>query len=100
FVGAWQNPDKWYRMATILSASSIVITAVYILRAAGKTVMGPLGKDEWQDLKDAKWYEKTASVVLLSGILLIGMAPFLLNKLIMPATVHIIQKINEQVLAL
>lgn len=95
FVGAWQNPDKWYRMATILSASSIVITAVYILRAAGKTVMGKLGNDEWQELHDAKWYEKTASVVLLSGILLIGMAPFLLNKLIMPATIHIIQKINE-----
>jgi NADH-quinone oxidoreductase subunit M len=44
FMGSWQNPDKWYRLATILACASIVVTAVYILRAAGKTVMGPIGK--------------------------------------------------------
>jgi NADH-quinone oxidoreductase subunit M len=41
FMGSWQNPDGWYRLATILACASIVVTAVYILRAAGKTVMGP-----------------------------------------------------------
>jgi len=39
-----QNPDKWYRLATILACASIVVTAVYILRAAGKTVMGPISE--------------------------------------------------------
>ena len=35
FMGSWQNPDQWYRLATILACASIVVTAVYILRAAG-----------------------------------------------------------------
>src|SRR5690606_26461047 len=42
FVGSWQNPDTWYRFATILACASIVVTAVYILRATGKTIMGPM----------------------------------------------------------
>jgi NADH-quinone oxidoreductase subunit M len=36
FMGSWQNPDKLYRLATILACASIVVTAVYILRATGK----------------------------------------------------------------
>src|SRR5215212_904539 len=39
FMGSWQNPDAMYRLATILACASIVVTAVYILRAAGKTIM-------------------------------------------------------------
>src|SRR6476660_4986346 len=33
FMGSWQNPDTLYRVATILACASIVVTAVYILRA-------------------------------------------------------------------
>jgi NADH-quinone oxidoreductase subunit M len=36
FMGSWQNPDGAYRFATILSGASIVVTAVYILRATGR----------------------------------------------------------------
>ena len=42
FMGSWQNPDTLYRIATILSCASIVVTAVYILRAVGQAIMGPL----------------------------------------------------------
>src|ERR1035437_10031078 len=38
FMGSWQNPDAWYRTATILACASIVVTAVYILRAVGQAV--------------------------------------------------------------
>jgi NADH-quinone oxidoreductase subunit M len=31
-----------YHLATILACASIVITAVYILRATGQTIMGPV----------------------------------------------------------
>ena len=37
FMGSWQNPDKWYRLATILACASIVVTAVYILKAKPAT---------------------------------------------------------------
>ncbi len=92
FMGGWQNPDKLYRIATILACASIVVTAVYILRAAGKTVMGPL-QQEFSGLKDASWNEKLAAGLLITGIVLIGTAPFLFNQLINPDTQLIMNKV-------
>ncbi|MEN9686138.1 MAG: hypothetical protein RLZZ28_1924 [Bacteroidota bacterium] len=94
FMGSWQNPDGWYRLATILACASIVVTAVYILRAAGKTVMGPLN-DTYASLTDASWNEKTAAAILVLGIVLIGVAPFLINDLITPGTDTIMLQLGK-----
>ena len=91
FVGSWQNADKLYRIATILSCASIVVTAVYILRATGKTIFGPMTDSHHLALTDATWTEKTASILLMVGILAIGMAPFWLTNLIAPVSNDIIQ---------
>lgn len=93
FMGSWQNPDTGYRVATVLACASIVVTAVYILRAAGKTVMGPTPAG-YASLPDAKWYERSAAIVLMIGILLMGLAPFLMNQLIGGAVEHISQQVN------
>ncbi len=85
FMGSWQNPDGAYRLATVLSGASIVVTAVYILRATGRAIMGPIS-NEHALLTDATWNEKLAAVLLIAGILIIGLAPFLINHLIMPST--------------
>ncbi|TDH29260.1 NADH-quinone oxidoreductase subunit M [Segetibacter sp. 3557_3] len=92
FMGAWQNPDKWYRLATILACASIVVTAVYILRATGKTIMGPMSST-YENLVDAKWNERLAAALLIAGILLIGLAPFLINQLISPGTEVIMNRV-------
>lgn len=94
FMGAWQNPDGWYRLATILACASIVVTAVYILRAVGKTVMGPITNQQYLGLVDATWNEKLAGGILLIGIIAIGVAPFWLNQLITPGAeqiMHVLQ---------
>ena len=93
FMGAWQNPDGWYRIATILACASIVVTAVYILRAAGKTVMGPITDTHYLHLKDAGWNEKFAAALLIIAILVIGLAPFWLTDLIGSGTDAIMSKI-------
>ncbi|HEY0356754.1 MAG TPA: NADH-quinone oxidoreductase subunit M, partial [Flavisolibacter sp.] len=93
FMGSWQNPDTLYRVATILATASIVVTAVYILRATGKTVMGPMSS-AYVQLKDASWNEKLAAGVLIGGIVLMGIAPFLVNELINPGTEIIMSKIS------
>lgn len=85
FMGSWERPDTFSRVATILSCLSLVVTAVYILRAITKTAMGPL-KEEFNNLTDAAWNEKLAAVILVVGILAVGTAPFWLNDLINPAT--------------
>lgn len=93
FVGAWQNADAFHRIATIAACLSIVVTAVYILRAVGQTAMGPI-KESFTNLPDAAWNEKLAAIILIVGILAIGLAPFWLNDLIKPSAEIIIQKIQ------
>src|SRR6185436_7127553 len=92
FMGGWsrQGSDNFYRIATIIACASIVVTAVYILRAVGKAIMGPLATNGHSLLTDAKWNERWAAALLIIGILAIGIAPFWLNDLLSPATETII----------
>ncbi len=92
FMGSWENPDPLRRIATIAACLSIVVTAVYILRAIGQTAMGPL-KEGYQNLTDAKWNEKLAAIILIAGIIAIGIAPYWLNELVNPATELIKEKL-------
>jgi NADH-quinone oxidoreductase subunit M len=92
FMGSWQHPDTFRRVATILACLSIVVTAVYILRAVTKTAMGPLTAG-FEELKDATWNEKLAALILIAGIIAIGVAPFWLNELVSPGAEIIMQKI-------
>ncbi len=103
FMGSWQRADAFYRIATIVSAASIVVTAVYILRAVGSVINGPLKVPEqnspllWGGVgggADARWNERSAAVLLLVGILLMGLVPFWLTDLINPGTEVIMQKIG------
>ncbi len=99
FMGSWQNPDKWFRLATILACASIVVTAVYILRAAGQTIMGPMVNKEHELLTDASWNEKFAAILLIVGIVVVGIAPFWLIDLIQPGTEIIMSKLGAIALA-
>jgi NADH-quinone oxidoreductase subunit M len=71
-----------------------VVTAVYILRATGRAIMGPISA-EHALLSDATWNEKLAEVLLIIGILIIGLAPFLINHLIMPSTDDIMLQMGK-----
>lgn len=92
FMGSWQHPDTFRRVATVLACLSIVVTAVYILRAITKTAMGPL-KEGFELLTDATWNEKLAALILIAGIIAIGVAPFWLNNLVAPGADVIMQKL-------
>ncbi|MBK8519819.1 MAG: NADH-quinone oxidoreductase subunit M [Ferruginibacter sp.] len=94
FMGSWQHPDTFRRVATILACLSIVVTAVYILRAVTKTAMGPLTAG-FEELKDASWNEKLAALILIAGIIAIGVAPFWLNDLVSPGAEVIMQKLSR-----
>ena len=74
---------------------SIVVTAVYILRASGMSLMGVIKNKKFESLTDATWNEKAAATLLIAGILIIGLSPFLLNDLITPGTKQIMQNVNR-----
>jgi NADH-quinone oxidoreductase subunit M len=82
FVGAFQHEDWFYRIATVIAVSSIVVTAVYILRVVGKILMGPVQDESYASLPKAQWFEKIATVTLILGILIIGLMPLWLSDMI------------------
>ena len=93
FVGGWEKIDWFHRAATLAGAFSIVVTAVYILRAVGRTAMGPIQGAHAQ-LTDANWNEKAAAIILVLAILAIGIAPNWLVALLEPGSAHMINRIN------
>ena len=97
FMGSWQNPDTFSRLATVLACASIVVTAVYILRATGSTGMGPIKNKEFLTFKDASWNERLASVTLIVCILAIGIAPFWLSDLVSADTQLIMENLGRGV---
>jgi NADH-quinone oxidoreductase subunit M len=93
FMGSWENPGTFHRVATVAACLSIVVTAVYILRAIGETAMGPI-IETYKNLPDAEWNEKLAAIILIIGIVAIGVAPSWLNDLVNPGTEIIMQKLK------
>jgi NADH-quinone oxidoreductase subunit M len=94
FFGAFQHVDVFHRVVTIVAASSIVITAVYILRVIGILLLGPMKNDHYLELKDAKWYEKLSTGMLIVGITAIGVAPLWLSDMIMNSLGPIVERLG------
>lgn len=93
FVGSFQHTDVFHRVVTILATSSIVITAVYILRVVGTLLLGPIKNDHYLHLKDAIWYERLSTITLVLAIAAIGIAPLWLSDMINGSLVPLVEKI-------
>ncbi len=92
FVGAFQHTDVFHRVITILAVSSIVVTAVYILRVVGMMLMGPT-TPEFKNLPKITWYEKTGTYILVLFITLIGVFPFWWGKIITDSVMPFLEKL-------
>ena len=94
FNGAFMNNDTFHRVVTIIACTSIVITAVYILRLIGKILYGTCTNPAHLKLTDATWDEKLAVVVLIVAIAGLGMAPMwvsdMINDSVLPIISHIL----------
>ena len=58
------------------ATTSIVITAVYILRVVGKILYGKVLNPEHLKLTDATWDDRVAVICLIACVAGLGMAPF------------------------
>lgn len=90
FVGAFEHTDTFHRVLTIAAVSSIVITAVYILRVVGKIILGPIFDKHHEELTDAVWYERVAVVTLIVAIFALGSAPFWISSMIGESVIPVI----------
>jgi NADH-quinone oxidoreductase subunit M len=93
FFGAFQHPDVFHRTVTIVATTSIVITAVYILRVVGALLLGPIRNDHFLHLTDAKWFEKISTSTLIIAVAAIGIAPLWLSNMLNFSLHTIVQKI-------
>ncbi len=94
FFGAFQHTDIFHRVATILAVSSIVITAVYILRAVAIMLLGPVRNEHHLELVDAKWYEKLSVGFMIFCIAAIGIAPLWLSNMIMGSLGPVVDRLT------
>ncbi len=94
FVGSFQHQDAFRRAITIIAVSSIVVTAVYILRVIGTLLMGQVKQENYLGFKDAHWYEKLSTISLIIGIAGLGLAPLWLSNMILDSLEPIINRLN------
>ncbi len=82
FVGSFQHSDLFHRVFVIVACSSIVTTAVYILRVVGKLLYGPVYDQHHRSLTDAKWWERLSTATLVVCVAAIGCFPNFFANLI------------------
>ena len=94
FVGSFENPDLFHRTCTIIACTSIVITAVYILRVVGKILYQQVPDQAYYKLSDASWDERIAVGGLIFCVAGLGMAPLwaqnIINDAMAPMLHHIL----------
>jgi len=93
FVGSFQNNDQFHRVLTIIACSSIVITAVYILRLVGKILYGTCTNKHHLELTDATWDERVAVICLIVCVAGLGMAPFWVSHMIGESVLPVVSQL-------
>ena len=94
FVGSFENGDTFHRAATIIACTSIVITAVYILRVVGKILYQKVPDPHYLELTDATWDERVAVCCLIFCVAGLGLAPLWVSNVIGDAVGPILNVIN------
>ncbi len=95
FVGSFQQADTLHRVLTILATTSIVITAVFILRMVGKVMYGVCTNEAHLKLHDASWDEKVAIATLVVCIAGLGFAPLWMSDMISNSVEPIVNHIQS-----
>lgn len=95
FVGSFQNADLFHRVCTICACTSIVVTAVYILRVVGKILYQKVPNQKFYELHDATWDERVAVIGLIACVAGLGMFPLWANDIISDAVGPVIEHIGK-----
>ena len=95
FVGSFANNDVFHRTATIIACTSIVVTAVYILRVVGKILYQKVADPHYLELTDATWDERVAVCCLIFCVAGLGIAPLWASDVISGSVGPIIEHIHS-----
>ena len=93
FVGSFEVNDTFHRVLTVLATTSIVVTAVYILRLIGKILYGSVENPEHLKLTDATWDERFTLICLVVAIAGLGLFPLGLSDMISESVLPVIAQL-------
>ena len=94
FTGSFENPDTFHRCCTIIAITSIVVTAVYILRTVGFILFEKVKDEHYLTLTDATWDERFAVCCLIFCVAGLGSFPLWASNAITDAVTPILQVVN------
>ncbi len=94
FKGSFDNADMFHRTCTVIAITSIVVTAVYILRTVGFILFGKVTNSHFDTLTDATWDEKFAVCCLIFCVAALGICPFWASNVISDAVGPILSSLN------
>ncbi len=85
----------FFKTIAIISISSIVFTALYVLRVLQKTFYGPVTDEHYRELKDASLVERIPVVILILTMLVVGLYPKPVLDLINASIVPVAQTLGN-----
>ena len=89
FMGAWRSDHRWWLFPAV---AGTFLTAVYVLRVAKQIFWGP-PSPHFHHLEDARGPEWVALVILVTVLVLFGMAPAIALLPVDTATVPLLARI-------
>ena len=95
FLGAYFTQSGFFKIVALIAATSIVFTALYVLRVLQKTFYGPITEPQYRDLKDATLVERLPVVILIMVMIGVGVYPFPVLKLIDAGIVTMAQTLGS-----
>lgn len=94
FVGSFENADTFHRCCTIIACTSIVVTAVYILRTVGFILFEKVADPHYETLTDATWDERFTVACLIFCVAALGSFPLWASNVIDGAVFNILNVVN------
>ena len=94
FVGSFENADTFHRCCTIIACTSIVVTAVYILRTVGFILFEKVADPHYETLTDATWDERFTVACLIFCVAALGSFPLWASNVIDGAVFNILNVVS------
>lgn len=94
FGNAWSS-NITGRVLTLVATTSIVVTAVYVLRGLAKVFQGPITNAHFEKLTDATLPERLSTGLLMAVLFFVGIMPWFFINLIENAVMPFVNRLGQ-----
>jgi NADH-quinone oxidoreductase subunit M len=94
FANPWTS-TVLAQVLTVIATTSLVITAVYVLRGLAKVFQGPITNEHYAHLGDATLPEKISSGLLVATLVVVGLVPWFFIDLIEGSLMPLVNRLHD-----